>query len=73
MNAQKSYGRSFVVQLKTNPKIFHGYIKHRKVRRPSVGPIRTDEGNLCDYPAIMSECFANVFSSIYVTSISSND
>ena len=73
LNAQKSYERSLVEQLKSNPKLFHGYIKHRKVGRPSVGPIRADDGELSDDPAIMSECFANAFSSVYVTSIPSND
>ena len=61
LNAQKSYERSLVQQLKSSPKLFHGYIKHRKVGRPSVGPISADDGELSDDPAIMSECFANAF------------
>ena len=73
LNAQKSYERSLVDQLKVNPKLFHGYIKHRKVGRPSVGPIRTNEGELTDNPVVMSECFASSFSSVYVRSIPRND
>ena len=65
-NAQKSFERSRVDQLKTNPKLFHGYIKHRKVGLPSVGSIRTSEGELTDNPVVMSECFASSFFSVYI-------
>ena len=71
--SQKMYERSLIDQLKVNPKLFHGYINHRKVGRPTVGPIRDANGYLTDDPHTMSECFARSFASVFDRSLPSNN
>ena len=65
INSQKEYERTVAKQLGTAPKLFHGYIKHRRVGRPSVGPLRMQNGNLTDNPKTMANLFVNSFASQY--------
>lgn len=51
--------------MKTSSKLFHSYIRHKKTDCPGIGPIWVqDETNLSD-PALMAQCFADTFCSIY--------
>ena len=65
IHSQKQYESSLSDQLSTNPKLFHSYIRHRKTGKPTVGPLRLDNGNLTDDPVTMASCFANSFSSVF--------
>ena len=73
IDSQKRYERGLIEQIKTHPKLFHGYINHKKVGRPSLGPLRTVHGFLTDDPSVMAECFAQAFSSVYVSSLPINN
>ena len=63
--AQKNYERTVAAQLQTNPKLFHAYIRHRRVGRPSVGPLRLPDGRLTDAPADMVDCFVTSFATVF--------
>ena len=65
VNSQKSYEKLVASQLKTNPKLFHSYIKHRRVGRPSIGPLSLEDGSITDNPQQMANCFAESFSSVF--------
>ena len=67
LNSQKDYERLICEQISFNPKLFHSYIKHRRVGRPSIGPIRDINGDLSDDPFIMANNFAHAFSSVFTT------
>ena len=66
--SQKLYERSLIDRLKVSPKLFHGYINHRKVGCPAVGPIRDANSCLTDDPHTTSECFAGSLVSVFVRS-----
>jgi hypothetical protein len=51
------------------PKLFHSYVRRKKVGAPSVGPIRQNCGLIVDDPAILCEVFANSFSSAFVLDV----
>ena len=53
--------------MKENPKLFHAYIRHKKVGRTSVGPLSLASGELSDSPHDMSESFSQAFSSVYTS------
>ena len=63
--SQASYESSLVRQMKEKPKLFHAYIRHKKVGRNTVGPLRIESGELCDVPEVMAESFSLAFSSVY--------
>ena len=67
INSQKNYERLIGDQISFNPKLFHSYVKHRRVGRPGVGPIRDFNGDLSDDPLVMANSFANAFSSVFTT------
>ena len=72
INSQKGYEREIVGQLSTTPKLFHNYIRHRRVGRPSLGPLRLADGTLSDNPLTMSNCFVSSFAGVYENSIPPN-
>ncbi|MEL7427559.1 MAG: reverse transcriptase family protein [Bacteroidota bacterium] len=54
------------------PKLFHGYLRERKKGCPSVGPLKTQSGDLVLSNGGMSELFADAFSSVFVPTIPGN-
>ena len=40
VNSQMGYEKKVASQINTKPKLFHSYIRHRKVGKPSVGPLK---------------------------------
>ena len=52
--------------------LFHSYIKHRKVSRPLVGPIRLTDGSLTDNPNVVAECFVSSSHSVFSSAQPSN-
>ena len=54
-------------QISFNPELFHSYVKHGRVNRPGVGPIRDLNGNSFDDPLIMTNSFVNTFSCVFTT------
>ena len=71
VNSQRNYEGTLAQQIKKSPKLFHAYLKHRRVGRPSVGPLKMSDGTLIDDPKLMSECFANAFSEVFSSSVPS--
>ena len=61
LNSQIEYEKNCIDQIKSNPKIFHSYKKHKKACPPIVGPIKTTEGEITDDPKSMANCFADTF------------
>ena len=72
INSQKQYERILADQLSQNPKLFHACIKHWKVSRPSIGPIRTPCNQLTDDPSTMASCFVHSFASVYSRVVPNN-
>ena len=62
---QINYEQSLVDSLVSNPKVFHAYIRNKKVGRVGVGPLTSPEGRVVTDPLEMSEIFAAAFSSVY--------
>ena len=65
VNSQKNYECLLGDQLKSSPRLFHSYIKQRKVNRPSIGPLRLPNGNMTDNPSIMANYLVNSFASVF--------
>ena len=63
-DAVVSYEQSLAANLKENCKLFHKYVRSKKVGNPSVGPLRS-EGCLVSDFAGMAEVLAGSFSSVY--------
>ena len=60
----ESYEQSLASNFKTNSKLFHKYIRSKKVGNPSVGPMKVDNGFTTDCFR-MAEVFADSFASVY--------
>ena len=71
-SSQIEYEKKIGNQINTQPKLFHSYIKHRRVGRPAVGPIKLPDDSLTDEPLTMANCFAEAFSSVFDNSVLSN-
>ena len=69
INSQKAYEKSIAMQINSSPKLFHSYLKHRKVCRPSVGPIKLSDNSLTDDPHIMASFFVDSFASVFTNDI----
>lgn len=63
--AQARYEQSLILRSVENPKLFHAYVKGKKVGRPGVGPVTLPSGEISDNPTEMTECFASSFASVY--------
>lgn len=49
-----------------NRKLFHAYVRNKKIGRPTVGPIRLPNGELVLEPGRMSCIFADSFAGVFV-------
>ncbi len=67
ISSQINYESSLVDQLTSNPKVFHSYIRRKKVGRPTIGPLKS-LGQVIQDPQSMSELFASSFASVYIAS-----
>ena len=67
ITSQVNNERSLREPLKTNPKFFHSYIKHRRIGSSCVGPIKMTNGLLTDGPITMDEFFSDLFASVSVS------
>ena len=65
LNSQISYEKSLVAQINSHPKLFHSYIKHKKVNPPCIGPLKLPDGQLTDDPRAMAELFLQSFSGVF--------
>ena len=72
VRAQAKYEEDLILRSQEQPKLFHSYIRKKKVGRPSVGPLKLSSGKLSDDPAHMSEVFAESFASVYTRSVPAN-
>ena len=61
-----SYEQSVAADLKTNSKLFHKYIRSKKVGNPSVGPLKSGSQFVTGCEE-MAEILADGFSSVYST------
>ena len=64
-NRQAAYEQRLVDILGGAPKVFHSYIRERKVGCPTVGPLRRDDGSLISDDVLMAESFCAAFSSVF--------
>ena len=62
---RSEYEWELASQIKTAPKLFHAYVRHKKVGRPTVGPLKTDDGRIVEDSYAMSEMFATAFASVF--------
>jgi hypothetical protein len=67
-NDRICYEKGLVAKLASAPKLFHSYVRRKKVGALSVGPIRQESG-LVDDPVLLSEIFARNFSSAFVADV----
>ena len=65
ISSQITYEKKISDQISKNPKLLHSYLKHRRIGRPSIGPIMHSDGYLTDDPSIMAECFLTSFASVF--------
>ena len=72
IDSQKNYEANIAMQLKTDPKLFHSYLRHRRVDRPTIGPLKTSDGDITDNPLEMAEQFAQSFKSVFSTGTLNN-
>ena len=71
LNSQIQYEREISQQLAVTPKLFHSYVRHKRVSRPSIGPLRLSDGTLTDDPLAMANTFAYSFASVFDASVPS--
>ena len=72
IQSQKSYEITIAGQLKENPKLFHAYLKHKRVERPKIGPLKLDDDTITDNPKLMAEKFSSSFASVFTVTTPSN-
>jgi hypothetical protein len=65
-HSRAQYEQHLADKLADAPKLFHAYIRRKKVGCLSVGPLRLANGDLVDEPAEMCEVFADSFASVFV-------
>ncbi|MPC67047.1 hypothetical protein E2C01_061209 [Portunus trituberculatus] len=71
LNAQIKYEENLIQIRATRPKLFHSYIRNRKLDRPRVGPLLVN-GKLTDDPNFMVNVFVKAFSLVFVVESSLN-
>ena len=65
VRAQIDYERDLVERLSEAPKLFHRYIRSKKVGNPSVGPLRNSDNDLVVDCSEMAEIFVSKFVSVF--------
>ena len=71
LNAQIKYEENLIQLRPTKPKLFHSYIRNRKLDRPRVGSLVVN-GDLSDNPITMTNVFVEAFASVFVVEPSLN-
>ena len=67
-DSQSNYERKLAGLLAEAPKIFHSYLRERKVGCPSVGPLRgASDGRMITNGLEMSNEFAEAFSDVFIS------
>ena len=64
---QSEYEQKLANRLATAPKLFHSYLRERKVGCPAVGPLRASDGSLVHENSQMSNEFVSAFSAVFVS------
>ena len=65
VSSQLQYEMSLIDQLRSSPKLFHSFIKHMRIGRPAVGPLRLPNGKRGDEPSVMATMFVQTFASVF--------
>ena len=63
---QAEYEASIVRDSLHNTKVFHSYIRQKKVGKPRIGPLKLNNGSVINQAEGMANAFAAAFSSVYV-------
>ena len=63
---QAHYEQKLATKLATAPKLFHSYLRERKVGCPAVGPLRSPDGTMVHDNLEMSNKFVTAFSAVFV-------
>ena len=69
LTKQSQYEFDLIIQKSDRPKLFHSYIRQKKIGKPRVGPLRESSGQIISDSRNMAECFASSFSSVYSTDV----
>ena len=66
VDSRKKY-ESDLLNRPDSRKLFHAYVRKKKIGRPAVGPLRLRGGEIIQDPARMCEVFAAAFSGVFVS------
>lgn len=69
VRSQADYEAGLIDVWRENPKLFHSYVRSKKAAAVTVGPLKLTDGQLSGDPALMSECLASSFSSVFCSRI----
>ena len=69
VNKQYEYEATMIENFTTNSKFFHSYIRHRKVGKPRIGPLKLDDGRVVNDAEVMANSFAAAFASVYTRQV----
>ena len=64
--SQCEYEMSLLSRLGQAPKLLHAYVRHRKMGRPAIGPLKLCNREVALDRAVMAQCFVEAFSSVYI-------
>ena len=65
IDSRKKY-ECYLLKWPDNRKLFHAYVRNKKIGRPAVGPLRLPTGEIVEDPGRMCEVFAASFSGVFV-------
>ena len=66
--SQEEYEVTLANQIKSSPKLFHSYLRHRRVGKPSIGPLKNGTG-VTDDPSTMAKIFVTTFERVFETNV----
>ena len=62
------YEKDILAQSRLHPKIFHSYIRNKKIGRPKIGPLKLPDGIIVSNNCKMADTFLDAFSSVQAAS-----
>ena len=71
-NKQCQYEWDLILHKSDRPKLFHSYIRGKKVGKPRVGPLKLPSGQIITDSRIMAGSLAESFSSVYSVGLVAN-
>ncbi len=69
LKSQSNYEFYLKDSLPKNPKVFHSYIRRKKVGTPSVGPLKDVNGDMITDSKAIADIFVNYFVSVFTLAV----